>query len=218
MASETERCIVNYAHMILAFPLSVISTNRILNTALSRSGRSNSLNPIDLWRDFIALKRFGGHRTLYAGLVPTLLYYIIPKLYENKKSDVTDINNLSSRTATARIALKEHFGMTKVKPGTDLSQWHDIDGFKRSDAKRAETDWTPWYKRHFPALYRCIYTHEGRVDKQLGEAMLTTGVDDDDKFMRHMLNERFTSGQLREWEAYIGSFAIIGFMNILVAR
>ena len=63
--------------MIVAFPLSVISTNRILNTPISRRGTANSMNPLHLWRDAIALTKIGGHRTLLAGLIPTLTYYVM---------------------------------------------------------------------------------------------------------------------------------------------
>ena len=61
--------------MIVAFPLSVLSTNRILNSPISRRGTANSFNLLHLWHDTVALARIGGYRTLLAGLVPTLMYY-----------------------------------------------------------------------------------------------------------------------------------------------
>ena len=62
--------------IILGFPLSVISTNRILNSPISRRGTSNSLNPLHLWHDAVALVKIGGYRSLLAGLLPTLAFYV----------------------------------------------------------------------------------------------------------------------------------------------
>ena len=50
-----EDSVLNKAHIIAAFPLSVIATNRILNTAIARTGSANSLSPYALWLDLIAL-------------------------------------------------------------------------------------------------------------------------------------------------------------------
>ena len=108
-----ESHVVGYLPMIVAFPLSVISTNRILNTAISRKGTANSFRPIDLWRDMVALKRIGGHRTLFAGLIPTLLLYFHQR-EEDKRSQMPQIQSASAelQTSSARKALQEHFGIT----------------------------------------------------------------------------------------------------------
>ena len=53
----------------LAFPFSVVATNRILNTAISRSGTANSFGLRSMWTDMKALQTIGGVRTLYSGLI-----------------------------------------------------------------------------------------------------------------------------------------------------
>ena len=73
------RKIVKYALIGLCFPLSVISTNRILNTAISRGGTANSFRPISLWHDFWALKKIGGYKTLFAGFWTTLIVYMFTR-------------------------------------------------------------------------------------------------------------------------------------------
>ena len=72
---EAENFIVSKIPMMMAFPLSVLATNRILDTPISRSGTANSFRPKHLVQDLLALVRIRGHRTLFAGLVPTMIFY-----------------------------------------------------------------------------------------------------------------------------------------------
>ena len=119
-AVDIEDSLTGYYSMILVFPLHVIATNRVLDTALR--GTSNSFRPSSLWTDLVNLRRIGGFKTIFAGLVPTLIFYIGTK-HTGEKNEINTkmdmVNNLSSKTTTARIALREHFGATKIKKGED---------------------------------------------------------------------------------------------------
>ena len=103
--------IKNWA-LILAFPLSVVSTNRILDTAISRSGSANSWRPELLYRDLVALARMNGHRTLFAGFIPAMAYlYINTKKKQKKNAEIYNQSRVTT-TTTARRAIQEQFGIS----------------------------------------------------------------------------------------------------------
>lgn len=147
---QLESNIVHFAPLIFAFPMSVIATNRILNTAISRGGTANSFRIRHLWSDLVALHRIGGHRTLYAGLVPMLFFYIVGRSSDDAPSETTG----------KRGGIVERFNsMFDQKTTPSLSKLNDIDVFERSDAYRADKDFIIWGPRHFPAIFRMLTTN-----------------------------------------------------------
>ena len=171
-----EEKMFNYLHMLAAVPLGVITTNRILNTAISRSGTANSLNPFSLVKDFMALRRIGGHKTLMAGLVPTMFYYMFYKdPHENKqKIDNKIIESAPVHVTTARLVLQERFGQEKSTFVKDEKLKKDIESFEKIDAANADKEWIPWSHRHVSALYRLLYEHEDRIYERLSEVFIST--------------------------------------------
>ena len=97
---EFENFLFNYATMILAYPLSVLATNRIMDTPISRSGTANSFRPVHLYRDLIALMRLGGHRTLFAGLLPTMAFYMFQK--DKDKRNAAEMQGVSFFSTNGR--------------------------------------------------------------------------------------------------------------------
>ena len=56
-----------------------------------------------------------------------------------------------------------------------------MEVFDRSDSAKRDEKWLPWGQRHFPALYRLFYVHDGRVEEALSEVMLSSeGLVEDD--------------------------------------
>ena len=159
--SKFENHILHFAPLIFAFPISVIATNRILNTAISRGGTANSFSLRHLWTDLVALQRIGGHRTLYAGLVPTLLFYIITRGSEDSSLDYT----VKRGGIIGRFDKK----FEEKAPTPSLSSLNDIEVFERSDAYRSDKDLIIWGPRHFPAIFRMLTTNKTRVDNKLVE-------------------------------------------------
>ena len=149
--SKFKNHIVHFAPLIFAFPISVIATNRILNTAISRGGTANSFRIRDIMTDLVALKRIGGHRTLYAGLAPTLFFYII-----TRGSDGPLLENTNKR---GDIIGRFSMGFEEGTPTPSLSRLNDIEVFERSDAYRTDKDLIIWGPRHFPAIFRMLTTN-----------------------------------------------------------
>mmetsp|Transcript_34068 Transcript_34068/g.42072 ORF Transcript_34068/g.42072 Transcript_34068/m.42072 type:complete len:285 (+) Transcript_34068:268-1122(+) len=188
--------------MILAFPLSVISTNRILNTPISRRGTANSLNPMHLWHDALALVKIGGSKSLLAGLVPTLIYYFL-------SSPPKD----NPQVTRAQRVLASKFGHEKTS-----ETWHDMEVFDRTDGKKAESDCLPWTNRFFPALYRLLSVHDKKIEECLSDVMLSSEARIDDDYVNKILEKRHSGQKSRENIQFWGSYALLGFTSILVVR
>ena len=110
--------------MILAFPLSVLATNRILDTPISRNGTANSFRPLHMYKDLIALMRLGGHRTLFAGLIPTMIFYMYQ---DTQKKRATDAQGLSTLSVYG-MSLSDKYEMNKNRLfGTGpVKEWKDL--------------------------------------------------------------------------------------------
>ena len=190
---QVENFIFNHAPMILSYPLSVLAANRILCTPISRSGTANSFRPVHLWRDLNALMRIGGHRTLFAGLLP-MAFYMFQMDKDRRKAG--EAQGFSAFTSTGKV-LSEKFEMNKNRlsgTGNSIKDWKDFEMFDRIDTIRADKEWLPWAMRHFPAFYRWWYMNRDQLDDRISEVMLSSHFteenDPNDTFIKKVVNGR----------------------------
>ena len=108
--SKYEKWAYKQIPYIFAFPLSVLATNRILNTAITRNGTSNSLNPFTIFGDLKLMHHIGGWRIMYAGLPMILACSMATHLYNKSKSEEKQNN---SHTMTTSELLDKHFGLKR---------------------------------------------------------------------------------------------------------
>ena len=176
----------------------MLATNRILDTPISRSGSANSFRPELIYRDLAALSRIGGHKTLFAGLLPFIAFhYVNTKSKKDNKRQLDGSPQVQTRTITARRAIQEQFGISgnvqQFDQGTSF-ELKNLEVFEQSDAMRGEKSWLPWSQRYFPAIYRSRFVNSNEIDDRISEVMLSSSIDGeeepDDAFISSLLVNR----------------------------